>query len=102
VGTPFSFSVNLEASSGIEVYGASSSEFANFTGSALADYASGLQLASHFTLPDGYTLNSPEAGIVDNTFTPPPAVPEPTSLGLSLLGGLGLLGRRFARQFRTA
>lgn len=101
VNTPFSLSVNFASSSSIEVLGSNGPQTANFSGLAVADYS--LELAPQFTLPSGYTINSPEAGIVDNLFTPPNQVPEPgtTSLG-SLCLGAAIAAHRRRRSDPTA
>jgi hypothetical protein len=45
-----------------------------------------------FTVPDGYTVNSVSAGIVDNRFQS--QVPEPSTLALLLIGSILLAGAR--------
>jgi hypothetical protein len=59
---------------------------------AAADYSRTLAFSSQrpvFNLPAGYTVNSIQAGVVNNTF-----VPEPGSLALLGAAALGLLARR--------
>jgi hypothetical protein len=47
-----------------------------------------------FSLPDGYTVNSVDAGIIDNTF----AVPEPSTLALANIGILAALAYAARRR----
>ncbi len=55
-----------------------------------------------FDLPTGYTVNSAEAGIINNVFTlgspPTTTVPEPASLSLFSIGLTGLWALRARRQ----
>jgi len=55
-----------------------------------------------FTLPDGFTVNSAEAGIVNNFQVSASAVPEPTALPLFLGGLAGLAGLGFMKRRRKA
>jgi hypothetical protein len=77
--------------------------------SAIADFGHTLEFPGSgpvFNLPEGYTLNSVSAGIVNNRyvgFNPPPEptpVPEPSSLALVgiALAGLGVVRRRTWRN----
>jgi hypothetical protein len=53
-----------------------------------------------FNLPEGYTVNNPEAYIFNNRFIPPNETPLPSAFGLFGigLGALGLLGWRRRKQ----
>lgn len=69
-----------------------------FTSGANAAFGNTLKFAEGpvFGLPDGFTINSVSAGIVDNHFAP---VPLPATLWLlasAVIGGLGLMRRKAA------
>ena len=92
VNVPIPIALYLDTVAQVQV------DFADaFVTSANTDFGSTLTFATDrpvFDLPAGYTVNSVEAGIVNNVFTP--AVPEPGSAGLLALGlaGLSLLRAR--------
>jgi PEP-CTERM motif-containing protein len=84
VGVPFSVGLDLETSTSVF-----NDAIESFITSANADFASSLTFATDgpvFNLPAGFTVNSADAGIIDNTFSP--SVPEPSTW---LLLGSGLL-----------
>jgi hypothetical protein len=71
--SPFSFglSLNTTASFQIDINGTEGEE-PNMNASAVVDYTDPFEFAHQAaTLPDGYYLNSVEAGIVNNIYTPP-------------------------------
>jgi hypothetical protein len=79
VGTPFSVRVTLGVTAG------ASTNITHGNADAAASFGHTLGFASGrpvFDLPEGYTVDAPSAGIVDNTF----AVPEPSTLALTLVG----------------
>jgi hypothetical protein len=79
VGTPFSLHVTLSVSAG------ASTNITHGNADAAASFGHTLRFASGrpvFDLPEGYTVDAPSAGIVDNTFV----VPEPSTLALTLVG----------------
>jgi len=91
--SPFSFglSLNTTASFQIDINGTEGEE-PNMNASAVVDYTDPFEFAPQAaTLPDGYFLNSVEAGIVNDMYTP---LPEPGAISLIAIGGLGLLRRR--------
>jgi hypothetical protein len=93
VNSPFSLSNELTVGTSYNADPAGTEgEAPNFTGSAIADYSLGFQ-STVATLPDGYTLNSVESGIVNNAYVSP--IPEPSTL--SLLGA-ALLGVLYPRR----
>jgi hypothetical protein len=92
VNSPFSFGayLNTTAAFQIDINGTEGEE-PNMNASAVVDYTDPFEFAPQAaTLPDGYYLNSVEAGIVNDTFTP---LPEPGTISLIAIGGLGLLRR---------
>lgn len=97
VNSPFSLSNELTVGSSweAEVSGTGPEE-PNFSGAAVADYSVAFQSIAA-TLPDGYTLNSAEANIVNDVYTAP--VPEPGTLSLLLsLLPAALLGVVYLRR----
>jgi hypothetical protein len=91
VGTPFSLQVTMSVSAG------ASTNITHGNADAAASFSHALRFPTGrpvFDLPEGYTLDAPSAGIVDNAF----AVPEPSTLSLTLFGGalLASLRRRTA------
>ena len=89
VGTPFSLRVTLGVTAG------ASTNITHGNADAAATFDHTLRFASGrpvFALPEGYTVDAPSAGIVDNTF----AVPEPSTLVLTLVGCALLAGLRRA------
>jgi len=91
VNTPITFSAELTVGSSWEAeISGTEGEEPNFTGAAVANYSLSFQPTAA-TLPGGYTLNSAEAGIVNDAY----AVPEPSTL--SLLGA-ALLGVVYLRR----
>lgn len=97
VNTPFSIELQLSVSSNLS---ANFSEI--FSLDANTNFFNTLTFAPIgpvFNLPSGYTINSAQAGIIDNTYV----VPEPTSLLLTSLAFsalvlTGIRARRHARQ----
>jgi hypothetical protein len=85
--TPFSltFTLGVVTSAGLDDGGAGNA-------AASADFSHTLTFVDDrpvFDLPNGYTANSLEAGIVNNRFNPDngaPVVPEPASLAHFALG----------------
>lgn len=88
VNTFIPITLTLDAVSSVQV------DFADsFETSANADFGSTLRFATDrpvFDLPPGYTVNSTDAGIMNNVFML--AVPEPPAAGLLALG-LACVGR---------
>ena len=103
VGTPFSLLLELTpfVSANAVILGTPEDEFsvADFLIDSFSDFTSTLTFPTSgpvFTLPEGATVNSPSALIVNNRFigASPSAVPEPSSIFLVALGLFGLrLGR---------
>ena len=97
VATNMPFTVALDMS---VVSTAFNSDGGSGFSTAFADFGHTLSFATDrpvFNLPDGYTVNSVSAGIVNNHFSAPAGVPEPGSLamvGLGLVGVLSSLRRR--------
>ena len=83
------------------MFGASGTdgEEPNLTASALAGYSFSFD-PNFATLPNGYLLNSTEAGIVNNTYSPPTPEPSTFVLGTAGLAGLGMITLR--KKFRRA
>jgi hypothetical protein len=97
LGTPFSLRVSMDVSAG------ASTNVTHGNADAAATFAHTLRFPTGgpvFDLPEGYTLDAPSAGIVDNAF----AVPEPSTLSLTLFGSalLASLRRAPARSRRAA
>ena len=93
VNTPFSLSLSIGTTARIGVAFSDS-----YVTGALSDFGNTLSFATDrpvFRLPAGYTVNSADAGIVNNTFSTP--VPEPASAVLAALG-LVLVGARVRRR----
>ena len=87
VGTPFSLRVTMGVSAG------ASTNITHGNADAAATFGHALRFPTGrpvFDLPEGYTLDAPSAGIVDNAF----AVPEPSTLSLTLFGGALLASLR--------
>jgi hypothetical protein len=93
VNTPFSFAASLDTSAAFVIgIAGTEGEEPNMNASAVVDYVDPFGFAPQpATLPDGYTLNSVEAGIVNDTYTP---LPEPGAISLFAIAGLALLLRR--------
>ena len=95
---PFTVYVDLQTSIGALGYGGD-----RFKTTANSGFLGTLKFATDgpvFSLPDGYTVNSVDAGIIDNTF----AVPEPSTMALAccapLMIGIVWLRRR-SRSHRS-
>lgn len=87
--TPFSISMFLLVYSEINLpAGASISLFASTDFAHTASFATSGQA---FNVPDGYTVNSAEAGVTDNGFT---LVPAPGVIGLLGIAGVAVVPRR--------
>lgn len=89
VNTPFTLTLILNTSASVGVIFAD-----GYITSALSDFGSTLSFATDrpvFALPAGYTVNSVDAGVVDNAWMSP--VPEPGSALLAALG-LAFIGAR--------
>jgi hypothetical protein len=92
--TPFSLTFSLS-----DVTSAAISDGGAGNATAIADFSNTLTFVDDrpvFDLPNGYTANSLEAGIIDNRFTPADgaaAIPEPSTLVMSsiLLGIFGVV-----------
>ncbi len=96
VNVPFTLTLQLDVAADVSVILSD-----GYVTSALSDFGKTLSFATDrpvFSLPEGYSANSAEAGVVNNIFTAP--VPEPAS---GVLAALGLLVVGFrARQRRVA
>jgi hypothetical protein len=91
VGVPFVLHVKLGVLAGV------STNITHGNADAAASFGQALQFATGrpvFALPDGYTVDAPSAGIVDNVF-----VPEPSTLALTVLGAGILACLRRATSF---
>jgi len=92
VNTPLTMTLSLAISSSVTV------DFADsFNVSANTDLSNTLTFATDrpvFDLPLGYTVNSAEAGVVENMFVAPLPVPEPAAAWMIGVGLAGLWVRR--------
>jgi len=88
VGVPVAVSLQL----GSGVFGNAGTATTFFEHSL--DFARGVPL---FNLPDGYTVEDPDAFVFDNRFAPPGAVPEPAAWAL-MIAGFGLAGAALRRR----
>ena len=91
VGSSFNVSLqlNVSATAYYSVTGSSGPGPYTLDLFSLSDFSNTLKFSTVgpvFNLPEGYTINSPSAGIVDNHFV----VPEPSTITLAALGLLGL------------
>ena len=96
VGSPFSIEVTMSVSAG------ASTNITHGNANASASFLSTLRfpiVGPVFDVPEGYTVNSLSAGIVNNRFgvAAPVAVPEPS---MALLLGFGVAALGGARRFR--
>jgi hypothetical protein len=100
VNTPFAVSLNLEAQASADSYLATPYGSGDVWSLGGAFFGHTLTFAPDgvFTLPDGYTVNSVDAGIVDNQLAGSAVpVPEPGSLTL-LVSGFVVAVRRHRRK----
>jgi hypothetical protein len=95
VGVPFTVMLSMGLSAGASTNITHGNAFANASFSNTLSFPTGRPV---FTLPDGYTVNSASAGIVNNRFGSL-QVPEPSTLALLLIGSI-LLAR--ARRMPAA
>lgn len=89
VGTPISLHITLGVTAG------ASTNITHGNADAAASFGHTLRFASGrpvFDLPEGYTVDAPSAGIVDNAFV----VPEPSTLALTFVGCVLLASLRRA------
>jgi hypothetical protein len=95
VGVPFTVMLSMGVSAGASTNITHGNAFANALFSNTLSFPTGRPV---FTLPDGYTVNSASAGIVNNRFGSL-QVPEPSTLAFLLIGSI-LLAR--ARRMPAA
>lgn len=91
-GVPFSVSFQLQTAAGVR-----GPDYRSVIVDANSNFSNTFSFATDrpvFSLPDGYTANSGDAGIVNNNFALP--VPEPATsvMSATLLGLLGALSAR--------
>ncbi len=89
VGAPFTVILTMGLSAG------ASTNITHGNAIATASFSNSLSFPTDrpvFTVPDGYTVNSVSAGIVDNRFLF--QIPEPSTLALLLIGSILLAGAR--------
>jgi hypothetical protein len=90
VGVPFTVMLSMGVSAGASTNITHGNAFANASFSNTFGFPTGRPV---FTVPDGYTVNSVSAGIVNNRFGLF-QIPEPSTLALLLMGSILLRGVR--------
>ncbi|MDP1661169.1 MAG: hypothetical protein Q8L55_04560 [Phycisphaerales bacterium] len=88
VNTPFSIRMFLQVNAQVSVPSGGSVVIS--TSTDFAHTASFATSGPAFNLPEGYTVNSAQAGVVDNTFI---LTPTPGAFGLLSMAGAAALGR---------
>lgn len=91
VNTPFSISMFLQTNAQVSVPRGGTIMLG--TNTNFGNTASFATTGPTFNVPDGYTVNSAQAAVTDNTFT---MVPAPASVGVMAPAGLALIRRRRA------
>ena len=91
VGVPFAVEVIMRLSVGASTNITHGNAFADASFSNTLSFPTNRPV---FTVPDGYTVNSVSAGIVDNRFQFQSQVPEPSTLALLLIGSILVAGAR--------
>ena len=97
VGTGFTLTLVLQSSAAVEALPSDC-----YLTNVLSDFGDTLSFATDpvFGLPDGYSSNSADAGILGNLYATP--VPEPACGALAALGLLIVAGRASRRRFAVA